>query len=539
MVNQSIAWALRLLLGWSLAAPALAQTPPEGFRNFESKAKGLALFAPIDFDELPVPPTEDLIQMKFAERKTEANKDRFRSEIWVIAIPKGDVKTGATSAPAAPNGEGDEQGSEEAPKKDPKNGPKPIRSYADFVSMRLSGPQKAWKEPKAEGKAETMFGKKVLERFSIASSQGKGRVLAWTLDDGDQTLVVHCLALDEAMKDWEKKFERTARSLRVTEATDALGRDIELHYKLHPFRNVEYRKEVRRNLPKGWKAEDTENFILIYSTKDQILLSKLKNDLEVCRTKYIEIFPPTKTIEAVSTVRVCKDKEEFMKFAGTPEAVAGFWNVKTQELVFYDGTKDPQQSQKGRADSIIVLYHEAFHQYIYYACGEVAPHSWFNEGFGDYFSGCQIGGGGKRVDRIGVNPWRCGMIKRTVDKADHVPLKEIVRYSQGQYYANPFVCYAEGWSLIYFLRESKVVARNPKWKEIIPTYFKTLVATYQEEVAKAGEKANEGYKAAAQEKSRQAAVEAAFKDWTDAEWEKLESEWKAFVKTLVDPNEKK
>ena len=51
-------------------------------------------------------------------------------------------------------------------------------------------------------------------------------------------------------------------------------------------------------------------------------------------------------------------------------------------------------------DSLLVLYHEAFHQYIYYAVGEVAPHDWFNEGHGDYFSGAVIPTYGKKVTRL-------------------------------------------------------------------------------------------------------------------------------------------
>ena len=39
--------------------------------------------------------------------------------------------------------------------------------------------------------------------------------------------------------------------------------------------------------------------------------------------------------------------------------------------------------------TLAVLYHEAFHQYIYYSVGKVAPHSWFNEGHGDYYAGAR------------------------------------------------------------------------------------------------------------------------------------------------------
>src|SRR5207247_5110242 len=49
---------------------------------------------------------------------------------------------------------------------------------------------------------------------------------------------------------------------------------------------------------------------------------------------------------------------------------------------------------------------------------------------------------------------------------------------QGDYYSYPDVCYAEGWSLIYFLREivPKNEKMNAKWGKILDTYFATLKA---------------------------------------------------------------
>jgi len=58
-------------------------------------------------------------------------------------------------------------------------------------------------------------------------------------------------------------------------------------------------------------------------------------------------------------------------------------------------------------DSLRVLYHEAFHQYIHYAVGDVAPHSWFNEGHGDYFAGHNYRG---RKFKSDVFRWRTGII---------------------------------------------------------------------------------------------------------------------------------
>ena len=83
---------------------------------------------------------------------------------------------------------------------------------------------------------------------------------------------------------------------------------------------------------------------------------------------------------------ICKDRDEYFKYGG-PRGSAGYWNNKSEELVLYDGTKREKGEKTDKLDTFIVLYHEAFHQYIHYSAGELAPHSWYNEGMGDYYAG--------------------------------------------------------------------------------------------------------------------------------------------------------
>ena len=142
-------------------------------------------------------------------------------------------------------------------------------------------------------------------------------------------------------------------------------------------------------------------------------------------------------------------------------------------------------------DTLAVLYHEAFHQYIYYSVGNVAPHSWFNEGHGDYYAGAKYKGGKFKIEPF---DWRVGTIKgaivtgqRKVVKEEngrrqydgnggYTPLPDFVRFTQGEYYSYPGICYAQGWSLIYFLREivPKNKKYNEKWGHILQVYFDTL-----------------------------------------------------------------
>jgi hypothetical protein len=62
-----------------------------------------------------------------------------------------------------------------------------------------------------------------------------------------------------------------------------------------------------------------------------------------------------------------------------------------------------------------------------------------------------------------------------------VPIKDIIRYSQPQYYANATLCYAQGWSIVYFL-ETGLPTGHP-WENILPTYLTTLQETQDKDKA--------------------------------------------------------
>lgn len=508
---------LAIVVFAALAIAARAQAP-EGFKTVDNPGKGFSLFIPITFDEIPVPPDSQYLQMKFVEKLAAGTKAAFPREMRILKFELGSVATGEAvesspaSKPAAP-------------------GPPKIRSFQDYVTLGMRG----WKAT-ADGNVATNSGLK-LERYKLTQEQAVG--VAYSVDTGDDLVALVCVSPKDTIEEIIKKFERTAKSLSVKDPSDSVNSNIELFYKQHAYRNVDYRKKVRSSLPTGWKAEDTENLIIVYDVKDKILINKMKRDLEVLRKKLVELFPPVRPVEAVSTVRVCKDRDEFLKFSELDKntRVAGFWNVRSQELVFYNNVKDPNYPTASWEDALVVLYHEAFHQYIYYACGEIDPHSWFNEGYGDYFSGSKITDLSTKVERIQVNPWRVGAIQKAIEEKKYIPIKEIIRYEQAEYY-NPVkigICYPQGWSIIYFLNDAKTIKKHPSWGRILPTYLKTIIQVYQSELNRLGEKATREQVGAARLAARKAAVDAAFED---VDFTILENEWKAFILQLKDPRGK-
>jgi hypothetical protein len=228
----------------------------------------------------------------------------------------------------------------------------------------------------------------------------------------------------------------------------------------------EARKKKIGNL-KNWAAFDTKNYLIVYNKKvKRSLLKKVGKHIEAIRAQvYEKLFPPAREIKAVSVVRVCKDMQEYHRYGGPPGS-AGYWSRGDEELVI------PGDMAK---DSLRVLYHEAFHQYIHYAVGDVAPHSWFNEGHGDYFAGHNYAA---KKFKAAPFRWRTGTITNAFAQETYVPLKKFLKYTQREYYANAGLCYAQGWSLVYFLREveRKKVKKYKQYWGLLDRYFAAIKA---------------------------------------------------------------
>jgi hypothetical protein len=129
------------------------------------------------------------------------------------------------------------------------------------------------------------------------------------------------------------------------------------------------------------------------------------------------------------------------------------------------------------------MFHEGFHQYVHNAIGDVSPHSWFNEGHGDYFAGLSVAGGAIKVSPFS---WRVSFLKDHLRaKNDLIPVRTLIRMPQREYYSNAGLKYSEGWALIYFLRS---VTHNPRYKQILDTYFTYLADNVEAFRAKQKEK---------------------------------------------------
>jgi hypothetical protein len=332
--------------------------------------------------------------------------------------------------------------------------------------------------------------------------------------------------------EYEKSFEIMAKSIAPLEVTSSpVGASTPTDPRLASPRDKK-RELLQKQIATqpGWRLEETENYLIVTDVDDEPFIEEIKTRLEAIHDVYERDYPIEKArkiyekkskkkptgedgggedegadaepsappggetvapinamdLAKASVVRVCKNRADYNSYGG-PGGSAGYWAAFQEELVFYD-----DQAGGGRSDTWIVLNHEAFHQYIFYFYGaDLDPHGWYNEGTGDFYSGYEYE---HKKFKLKENSWRVREIQQMIREgvrvagkdAGFAPLEELVRWGQGEYYgANSLgqgigECYAQGWSLIYFLRtgkQAKAHGWNDRWDKILDRYLETLATT--------------------------------------------------------------
>jgi hypothetical protein len=232
----------------------------------------------------------------------------------------------------------------------------------------------------------------------------------------------------------------------------------------------------------GWYAVDSPHYVVLSNSKNRAFVESLAKEIEVVREKvYSKLFPPRNKEESLSPVRVLDTESEYYQYGG-PGGSAGYFNPGSGELVLF--TKFEGETKSNSLSYCrSVAYHEAFHQYIHFAVGDVSPHSWFNEGHGDYFAGITVSGSTIRTDTFS---WRVDFLKDHLrGNRDLIPLRTLIRLPQSEYYSNAGLKYSEGWALIYYLRS---VNKRKQFQGILDSYFTYLADNIEAFRAKKGEK---------------------------------------------------
>ena len=206
-------------------------------------------------------------------------------------------------------------------------------------------------------------------------------------------------------------------------------------------------------------ARESTHFV-VECDADQAFTDWISKNLELIYAKYTSIFPQQTKPKTKFRCIVFKDVKEYMAY-GSPPNTGGYYQDLTKKLVFYRQAKD--------SDTLLVLYHEAFHQFLaYYLYG--AP-QWFNEGHGDYFGPSAYNEKTRQME-VRTNPWRLPLIKQAIAAGRVQPFEKLLLMTQAELYDPSMISinYAQSWSVVYFLWHFD----NGKYARCLQLYFKSL-----------------------------------------------------------------
>jgi hypothetical protein len=492
-----------LVLALLLGSPAWAQVASTS-QSFPEH--GLKLDLPRDYKWLAVQPNEDWVVLQWLNPRLEVPSRLQMVRIDYVADsgpPPMDEET--ETAPALQ-----------------------INSWYRYLNQKLP----AWKGELLEVGAP-QDGYKVRE-FELRHGRRPGErgwVQVWE-QRAKRSFALIGWAKTDVYASQLKLWRQMARRVKLGEPeADPRVEDWRRHYASRPrLLDAEYRMRVRASLQGDWRFEDTDHYIVVYNTKDKPLISRIVRDLESLRKVFVDLFPPLHEVSAVSTVRVCTDRQEYLDYGGK-EWSEGYWSAETKELVLYDSTLRGKAQKTDRSAAYIVLYHEAFHQFIHYSAGQLAPHPWFDEGYGDYFGGAQLKGG--KLQRVEPNGWRLPLIQRQLKEGSFLPWKNLIGYERERYYGDSMAqAYAQGWSMVYFLSECSVVRKRQEWAGILPKYFHELKESWDNEFGVLqGDGRLDDAEAllAAQRRARVRALETAFED---VDFQAIEAAWSKYILSL-------
>jgi hypothetical protein len=530
------------LVSLALVGLVSAQAPI-GFKTFGNKVRGLTFIYPSAYQEMPLPPTEQVLVARYVMKDKPAELEGLDDRVFRAMPPELVVFEFQLAAPVT--GATAKQG-EPAPPPDTLREAMEAQNRVgswDQFQKRLAG----WtlsEDPKKPGHF----------MMSPAQQDPGGRWPARTgylirKQEGARIFGVYAVHFASASKQLPTLMQKVGNSLKqvADEVGEAAEAAIDSLYASGRYGAVAARKQARASMPAGWKALDTTNYLIIHHSKNDLLVKRIARDIEAMRALYTELFPPAGPMDRLAIVRICRTKDEYHQYGGPPTS-GGFWHPGNEELVFFDYSytmkaMDEEQRkayEKAKVkltndDSLLVLYHEAFHQYIHYAIGEFAPHDWFNEGYGDYFSGAEVADNG-RVLRVEPSPWRIHLAKDICEFGEgSLTLQKILTAERAEFY-NPSRqahYYAGAWSFLFFLLQSKEAKAHPQWSRLLATYLGSIKQAYRDELGKlGGDKATLEHKQVASFNARKVAL-AAMLDGIDLP--ALEAAWKRWVIELKDP----
>jgi len=213
----------------------------------------------------------------------------------------------------------------------------------------------------------------------------------------------------------------------------------------------------------NWHSTDAREFTVLDDLPpDSTFVATLTNELGTMRAKYAAAFPtPLESSNVLAVARIFRSRGEYLEALDVNDHSemkwsAAYWSPSRRELVAY-------LPQDGAEKLLETIRHEAFHQYLSYACAMMSASPWINEGYAQYFENEASADWGMEVD---------------IDQlAEMLPVVMTMDY--GAFYDGSDLQrrlkYRMAWSMAYFLEKGAPNVRFAPFKDVKSDYVKALL----------------------------------------------------------------
>lgn len=385
-------------------------------------------------------------------------------------------------------------------------------AQAELAEVRVARPRVGYQQCRFEGKLED-------RALLVHGFKGDGRVI---LVEGTCDLARQA----EQRRVWDSVISRL--KVQAPRQAGSERERLERMYAAGRWSDAEHRIAVRLGLVDGWEAKDLKDFIVVHHDVDERFVRDLCGLIETIRRDFERVCSSVGGESRVSTVRVCKDRAEYLEYGGEAGTI-GYFSPEQNELVLFDARNEAGDAELGERLTRAILVHEALHQHLYGALNRCEPDPWIDEGLAEYFAASDIQGSRRKGAR--VSEWRLGTIQSALRGGREWSLEELFELPREAFYADANQLYAQSWSLLYFLKESQAARRRPAWRGLVPRYLEALREAWEAERARAPIDTRARREVAlgrAQARARAAALEG-------VDLEALTAAWREFVLGLEAP----
>jgi len=237
------------------------------------------------------------------------------------------------------------------------------------------------------------------------------------------------------------------------------------------------RDEIIRTIKNmdGWWYAEAADYIFISNIRGaagKSLVRELQNTLPTLREAFAKVVEPFSDKREVNVVRIVDSKEAYATYVGEQlEWSVGCWMPSRRELCILSQGED---SRDDKEKTVMIIRHEAFHQYLFYASDGRIDATWYNEGHAGFFEAAELKAQ-KRVEVKESNKKRT-LMENLDAAAQNIPL--ILDMDHTQFYAGGdqkrSLNYATAWGLVCFLHCGTSTGKAAAYAKVLGNYRQAL-----------------------------------------------------------------